>query len=336
MQFNITKLLDICMFRLGRCLFGIIVLLSGYTAVLGASGGWAGIGWHAWTKEEIAAAGGHPRGSRIIWIVRDSPAANAGLKAGDIALSIDGSECNSPAEFAENVFAAGSGAVVNLTVARNGAELAIPVRLQSYETAPPLLRAEAEAGDIAAMLMLGNLAARGQEALPDYVEARRWFLMAAKKGQVDAMIALGNLAKLGKGMDVNIDEARSWYQRALDAGDARGAIMLKYFLRRGAPDAPHYSSWPPGLETEIGSQIWACWKPKKEWPRVTVTFELSRGGTLSDEPQVLIGEAKSPEAAKAAVGAVNKCQPFRLPAGQYDAWKSVVWAFDPAIMPPSK
>lgn len=324
------------MFRIARWFFAIVILSTSDTAVLAASGGWAGIGWHAWTKEEIAAASGHPRGFKIDWTIKTSPAANAGLKPGDIVLSIDGREFNSLAELAQTFYAAGPDALINVAVSRNGAELAIPVRLQSYETALPLLIAEAEAGDTSAMLMLGNSAAKGREALPDYAEARRWFLMAAKKGQTDAMIALGNLAKLGKGTDVDIDEARSWYQRALDAGDARGAIMLKYFLRRGAPDAPHYSSWPPGLETEIGGQIWACWKPKKEWPRVTVTFELSRDGTLSEEPQVLIGEVKSPEAAKAAVGAVNKCQPFRLPAAQYDAWKSVVWTFDPAIMPPSK
>jgi colicin import membrane protein len=67
---------------------------------------------------------------------------------------------------------------------------------------------------------------------------------------------------------------------------------------------------------------------------VTVEFWLDRAGNLSAMP-VVKNTSSNPMfrvAADSALKAVRLCQPFRLPAAQYDFWQDVEIDFDPKAM----
>lgn len=69
--------------------------------------------------------------------------------------------------------------------------------------------------------------------------------------------------------------------------------------------------------------------------RVSVRFTLDRQGNLESRPEVVAGGAASGPArtaAESAVRAVQKCEPFNLPADKYETWAEVVVNFDPSEM----
>jgi colicin import membrane protein len=69
--------------------------------------------------------------------------------------------------------------------------------------------------------------------------------------------------------------------------------------------------------------------------KVSVRFRLDRSGNLEGRPEVVRGGANSGAAriaAESAVRAVQKCEPFNLPADKYETWAEVVVNFDPSEM----
>lgn len=69
--------------------------------------------------------------------------------------------------------------------------------------------------------------------------------------------------------------------------------------------------------------------------RVSVRFRLDRSGNLEGRPEVVKGGASSGAgriAAESAVRAVQKCEPFNLPADKYETWAEVIVNFDPSDM----
>lgn len=69
--------------------------------------------------------------------------------------------------------------------------------------------------------------------------------------------------------------------------------------------------------------------------KVSVRFKLDRSGNLDGRPEVIRGGASSGPgriAAESAVRAVQKCEPFNLPADKYETWAEVVVNFDPTDM----
>jgi hypothetical protein len=325
--------------RLAICLAATVAIFAACStaALSDPPGGWLGIAW------QPSAANDRWRGFGIKRAFKGSPAAEAGLVPGDIIVSVDGREYGNLKEMMDNVFAAGPEAIVKFGVVRNGVDIVVSAKLTSYDTAMTVLKREAAAGDSVAMLLVGGLFHMSRGVPLDYKEARRWYLMAAEKGETGAMINLGDMDQQGKGGKIDPDAARGWYQRAADAGNNDGADRLKYLnatrveiarehLKSGTISPPQATRWPPGLATALGEQIRACWKPTKQWPAVTVRFKLAQDGALSGEPEIPLHKTEAEAAETAAVGAITKCQPYRLPAGQYEAWKSVVWTFDPAIM----
>jgi colicin import membrane protein len=69
--------------------------------------------------------------------------------------------------------------------------------------------------------------------------------------------------------------------------------------------------------------------------KVSVRFRLDRSGSLDGRPEVVRGGASSGPgriAAESAVRAVQKCEPFNLPADKYDTWAEIVVNFDPTDM----
>ncbi len=79
-----------------------------------------------------------------------------------------------------------------------------------------------------------------------------------------------------------------------------------------------------------------CWNPPVGVAEakdlvVIVKFALNRDGSVSGEPTVVNHGAHAlfQIAAESATRAVRRCQPFRLPASKYEAWRDVEVKFDP-------
>jgi colicin import membrane protein len=106
----------------------------------------------------------------------------------------------------------------------------------------------------------------------------------------------------------------------------------------GAPTA----NAPELSQSEIDAlraQLMGCWNPPVGVAEakdliVIVRFALNRDGSVSGEPMVVNHGSNSlfQIAAESATRAVRRCQPFRLPASKYDAWRDVEVKFDPNDM----
>ncbi|PSC02413.1 serine protease [Alsobacter soli] len=78
-----------------------------------------------------------PVGALIASVVDKSPAAEAGLKAGDVILAVDGQQVDDPDGFGFRFATKPLGGAATLTVLRGGKKLSIPVKLaQAPETRP--------------------------------------------------------------------------------------------------------------------------------------------------------------------------------------------------------
>jgi colicin import membrane protein len=93
------------------------------------------------------------------------------------------------------------------------------------------------------------------------------------------------------------------------------------------------------LKGMIRSQLQACWRLPGagggvENAVVTLRWRLKRDGGLDGDPTVQNAppDYAGQVASEAALRAVKNCQPFQLPPDTYDAWKDVIWVFDPRQM----
>jgi colicin import membrane protein len=90
----------------------------------------------------------------------------------------------------------------------------------------------------------------------------------------------------------------------------------------------------------LRQRLGGCWNipagvEDAEALKVSVRFRLDRSGNLDGRPEVVRGGASSGPgriAAESAVRAVQKCEPFNLPADKYETWAEVVVNFDPTDM----
>jgi serine protease Do len=94
------------------------------------SRGWLGVLIQDVTRELAATFGlRHPRGALVAQVLPDSPAAVAGLQAGDIVLAFNGKEVATSSNLPPLVGAAKVGTEAMLTVLRNGETIELPVML---------------------------------------------------------------------------------------------------------------------------------------------------------------------------------------------------------------
>lgn len=94
------------------------------------SRGWLGVLIQDVTRELAATFGmRHPRGALVAQVLPDSPAAAAGLQAGDIVLAFNGKEVATSSNLPPLVGAAKVGTEAMLTVLRNGETIELPVML---------------------------------------------------------------------------------------------------------------------------------------------------------------------------------------------------------------
>lgn len=86
-------------------------------------------------------------------------------------------------------------------------------------------------GDLASMNLVGNIYKSGPFGRavnsPDYLEAKKWFEMAAEKGYAPAFFNLGTLFESGGyGIEKDISKARQYYEVALKSGFQRAQARL--------------------------------------------------------------------------------------------------------------
>ncbi len=94
-------------------------------------------------------------------------------------------------------------------------------------------RIGAEAGDPAAMTLLGYRLSLGLGAPCDPGQALRWELQAAEEGHPEAMFAVGTKHESGRGgVSVDEREAARWYRQAASLGNSQAALRLELLLAR--------------------------------------------------------------------------------------------------------
>src|SRR5262245_16842341 len=107
----------------------------------------------------------------------------------------------------------------------------------SLQLSAAISRPMAEQGYPAAQYNLGVYYANGQGVPQDYVEAVKWFRLAAAQGEPHAQYALGAVFANGQGVPQDYIEAAKWYRLAADQGysAAQYALGLMYANGEGLP-----------------------------------------------------------------------------------------------------
>jgi TPR repeat protein len=79
--------------------------------------------------------------------------------------------------------------------------------------------------------------AKGEGVRQDYVEAVKWFRLAAEQGDAQAQCNLGILHDQGEGVPQDFTEACKWWKLAADQGyaDAQSNLGVKYEHGEGVP-----------------------------------------------------------------------------------------------------
>jgi TPR repeat protein len=120
-------------------------------------------------------------------------------------------------------------------------------RGDSITAAVKCFRLAAELGHSAAQRRLGAMFVEGEHVLQDYVEALKWYHLAAEQGNVEAMFELGVLHDGVQGCSGIQDDAQifkvggvpkteKWWNQAADLGHAEAQLELaKMYARRSAP-----------------------------------------------------------------------------------------------------
>lgn len=95
------------------------------------------------------------------------------------------------------------------------------------------------------------------------------------------------------------------------------------------------------IQNSLKRQMAACWSfpagaAQPESLVIAIHVQLRADGSLIEAPELMdqsrMGEPYYRAAAEAAIRAINRCQPFELPADYYDVWKDIIFNFDPRAM----
>lgn len=112
---------------------------------------------------------------------------------------------------------------------------------QDYVEAVKWFRLAAAQGNVIAQYNLGVSYAYGQGVPKDYVEALRWYRLAAAQGKAIAQFSLGVSYAKGQGVAQNHVEALRWYQLAAAQGDVNAQINLGVMYVKGIGVAQDYA-----------------------------------------------------------------------------------------------
>jgi len=77
-----------------------------------------------------------PSGALVASVIADSPAARAGIKAGDVIVSVDGAAVDDPTAFNYRFSTRSPGGTAQIGLIRQGRDMVVPVALQSLPDTP--------------------------------------------------------------------------------------------------------------------------------------------------------------------------------------------------------
>jgi hypothetical protein len=100
------------------------------------------------------------------------------------------------------------------------------------------LLAQANAGDAASQIQVGDSYRDGKIVEQDYSQAAVWYNKAANKGRTDAMIRLAGLYRDGAdGFPRDMDQTVAWYRKAAELWDvdAQATLGVLYSMGQGVP-----------------------------------------------------------------------------------------------------
>ncbi len=81
----------------------------------------------------------------------------------------------------------------------------------------------------------------GRGVAKDFIQAKKWFLLAAEQGEPLAWVNLGLMAEQGQGGPKDEAVAQTWFQKAAEGGDKFAQNNLGVLLRDGIGVERNYS-----------------------------------------------------------------------------------------------
>ncbi len=107
--------------------------------------GWLGVSVDDVTYERSQTLGmSAPKGAYVVDVMKDSPAAKAGIRKGDVITAIDGKEVGNGSELRNQVAITPIDSTVNVTVLRDKKSYVLPVKLGNVEDATRVLVSSVE------------------------------------------------------------------------------------------------------------------------------------------------------------------------------------------------
>ena len=112
---------------------------------------------------------------------------------------------------------------------------------QNYTVAFEKFIKLASEGHLGAQVNIGQMYREGKGTAQNYVEAARWYRIAAIRGVDYAQFALGNAVRIGEGVVQDYAEALRWYKLAAEKGFIGAQINLGSMYAQGQGVAQDYS-----------------------------------------------------------------------------------------------
>ena len=113
----------------------------------------------------------------------------------------------------------------------------------------------AQQGDADAQYLLGLYFCTGEECVPDFKEAVKWFRKAAEQGHSDAQNNLGVCYSNGDGVSQNFKEAIKWYRKAAEQGNVSAQLNLAICYTDDQNVIPDYQEAVNGIAKQLNRDI---------------------------------------------------------------------------------
>ena len=181
-----------------------------------------------------AKAGETPQGALVAGVERDSPAAKAGLKPGDVVTALDGKAVRNPRDLARSVADIRPGAKADLKLWRDGAEASLRVDIAA-QPGTERARAGAEQSNaprIGVSLMPITPEARASLRLPNDAKGALVQAVEPNSRAQEAGLRRGDVI-IGVGTTTT-DDAEAALRALREANAAGGAVAVRV-LRDGKP-----------------------------------------------------------------------------------------------------
>jgi hypothetical protein len=176
-------------------------------------------------------------GVEIIHVYRGSPAEQAGLRAKDLVISLNGKPVNQREDMNFSAFKPGT--VVTLGYQRTGENKQAMVTLLRHDQvySKDVFLPLAEKGDADAQADLAGLYLGGEGIAKDYAVAVLWYRKAAEQGNSEAERHLAGLYEFGDGLPLDYSQALFWYRKAVEQGndEAEWHLAGMYEFGKGLP-----------------------------------------------------------------------------------------------------